>query len=324
MRRRDFLTFLGGATTWVAAVGAQEPRRTIGVLGSASYGALPGGEPAFIQGLKATGFLEGENISIQWRWAEGQYNRLSSQAAELVDRNVAVIVAFDVPAAFAAKAATKTTPIVFLAGTDPVKLGLVDSLNQPHGNLTEVSHLLNSLGPKQLELLHELVPSFRRVALLVNPGNRNSRIDSPEVQAAADALGQHLEVLTAGAEDELDTAFATMARQRIDALIVKADPFFISQRERLVALAARYAMPAIYPLPAFVKVGGLISYGGNLADSYRQEGTYTGKLLKGAKPADLPIQQSTKFELTINLKTVKALGLTAPPSLLARADEVIE
>jgi putative tryptophan/tyrosine transport system substrate-binding protein len=324
MRRRDFITALGGATVWVATAPAQEPRRTIGVLGSASYDAFPGAEPAFIQGLKATGFLGGENIGIEWRWAEGQYNRLSSQAAELVDHNVAVIVAFDVPAAFAAKAATKTTPIVFLAGADPVRLGLVDSLNQPHGNLTGVSQLVNSLAPKQLELLHELVPSFRRVAFLVNPGNQNSRIDTPEVQAAADALGQHLEVLTAGAENELDTAFATMARQRIDALVVKADPFFISQRERLVALAALHAMPAIYPLTVFVKVGGLMSYGGNLADSYQQEGTYTGKILKGAKPADLPIQQSTKFELSINLKTAKAVGLTVPPSLLTRADEVIE
>jgi len=321
MRRRDVVMFLGGATAWVATARAQEPRQVIGVLGSAH---IPESEAAFIQGLKATGFLEGKNINIEWRWADGQYNRLPSQATELVGRNVAVIVAFDLPAAFAAKAATQTIPIVFIAGADPVRLGLVDSLNQPHGNLTEVSHLLNSLGPKQLELLHELVPSFRRVALLVNPGNRNSRIDSPEVQAAAEALGRHLEVLTAGAEDELDTAFATMARQRIDALIVKADPFFISQRERLVVLAARYAMPAIYPLPAFVKVGGLISYGGNLADAYRQEGIYTGRILKGAKPADLPIQQSTKFELAINLKTAKALGLTVPPSLLARADEVIE
>jgi putative tryptophan/tyrosine transport system substrate-binding protein len=250
---------------------------------------FPGAEPAFIQGLKATGFLEGENISIEWRWAEGQYNRLSSEAAELVDRNVAVIVAFDVPAAFAAKAATKNTPIVFLAGADPVRLALLDSLNQPHGNLTGVSHLINSLEPKQLELLHELVQNFRRAAYLVNPSNRNSRIDTPEVQAAADALGQHLEVLTAGTENELDAAFAKMARQQIDALVVKADPFFISQHERLVALAARYAVPAIYPLPEFVKVGGLMSYGGNMADAYRQEGTYTGRILKGAKAADLPI-----------------------------------
>jgi putative tryptophan/tyrosine transport system substrate-binding protein len=324
MRRRDFITVLAGATAWMSAARAQEPRRTIGVLGSASYGAFPGAEPAFIQGLKTTGFLEGENIFIEWRWAGGQYNRLPSQAAELVDCSVAVIVAFDVPAAFAAKAATKTTPIVFLAGADPVRLALVDSLNQPHGNLTGVSHLLNSLAPKQLELLHELVPGVRRVALLVNPNNRNSRIDTPEVQAAADALGQHLEVLTAGAENELDTAFATMARQRIDALVVKGDPFFISQRERLVALAARYAVAVIYPLPEFVKLGGLISYGGNMVEAYRQEGIYTGRILKGAKPADLPIQQSTKFERAINLKTAKTLGLTAPPSLLARADEVIE
>jgi putative ABC transport system substrate-binding protein len=322
MKRRDFMTALAGATAWVAAARAQEQRPMIGVLGSATY---PGSEvDAFIEGLKAAGFLAGKDISIEWRWAEGEYSRLSFQAAELVGRKVTVIAAFDVPAAFAAKAATKTTPIVFLTGADPVRLGLVDSLSQPHGNLTGVSHILSSLGPKQLELLHELVPGRSRVALLVNPSNPNSRIDSPEVQAAAEALGQHLEVLAASAENELDTAFVTMARQGIDALVVKADPFYISQRERLVALAAHHAIPAIYALPAFVKVGGLMSYGGNLVDSYRQQGVYTGKILKGAKPADLPIQQSTKFELVINLKTAKALALTVPPSLLARADEVIE
>jgi putative tryptophan/tyrosine transport system substrate-binding protein len=235
-----------------------------------------------------------------------------------------VIVAFDVPAAFAAKAATKTIPIVFSAGADPIRLGLVQSLNQPHGNITGVSHLLSSLGPKQLELLRELVPGRSRVALVVNPSNPNSRIGSPEVQAAVDALEQHLEVLTAGAENELDTAFVTTARRGIDALVVKADPSFISQGGQPVALAARHAIPAIYALPTFVKAGGLMSYEGDLVDSYRQEGIYTGKILKGAKPADLPIQQSAEFELVINLKTVKALDLTVPPSLLARADEVIE
>ena len=281
MRRRDFVTFLSGATAWAATARAQESRRLIGVLGSASYGAFPGVETSFIRGLKATGFVEGKNISIEWRWAKGQYNRLPLLAGELLSRNVAVIVTFDVPASFAAKAAAKTTPIVFLAGADPVRLGLVDSLNQPHGNLTGVSHLVNSLAPKQLEFLHELVPNFRRVAFLVNPSNRNSRIDTPEVRAAADALGQDLEVLTAGTENELDATFAKMARQQIDALVVKADPFFISRLERLVVLAAHYAVPTIYPLPAFVKVGGLMSYGADLADSYRQLGTYTGRILKG-------------------------------------------
>jgi putative tryptophan/tyrosine transport system substrate-binding protein len=321
MRRRDFVTFLSGATAWVAAARAQEPRRIIGVLGSAS---IPGSEAAFIQGLKASGFPEGRNISIEWRRAEGQYNRLSSQAAELAGRNVAVIVALDAPAAFAAKAATKTIPIVFLTGADPVKLGLVDSLNQPRGNLTGVSTLLSSLGPKQLELLHELLPGLSKVALLVNPSNLNSRIDAPEIQVAADTLGRHLEVLTAGTENELDTAFTTMVHQRVDALIVKPDPFFIHGCERLAALAARHAIPTIYPLPMFVEVGGLMSYGTDLVESYEQEGIYTGRILKGAKPADLPVQQSIKFQLEINLKTAKTLGLTVPPSLLARADEVIE
>jgi putative tryptophan/tyrosine transport system substrate-binding protein len=321
MRRRDFITVLAGATAWVAVARAQEPLPVIGVLGSAS---IPGSEAAFIQGLKAASFLENENISIERRWANGQYDRLLSLAAELVDRHVTVIVALDAPAAIAAKGATKTTPIVFLTGADPVRLGLVESLNQPRGNITGVSNLLSSLGPKQLELLHELLPGLSRVGLLVNPKNLNSRLDAPEVQAAANVLGQTLEVLSASTENELDTAYATMARQRMDALIVKGDPFFIDQRERLVALAARHTMPAIYSLPVFVNVGGLMSYGGNLLESYQLEGTYTGKILRGAKPADLPIQQSTKFELVINLKTAKALGLTVPPTLLARADEVME
>jgi putative ABC transport system substrate-binding protein len=211
-----------------------------------------------------------------------------------------------------------------LTGADPVKLGLVDSLNQPRGNLTGVSTLISSLGPKQLELLHELLPGLSKVALLVNPSNLNSRIDAPEIQVAADTLGRHLEVLTASTEHELDTAFTTMVRQRVDALIVKPDPFFIHGCERLAALAAGHAFPAIYSLPVFVEVGGLMSYGTDLVDSYQQEGIYTGRILKGAKPADLPVQQSIKFQLEINLKTAKTLGLTVPPSLLARADEVIE
>ena len=289
-----------------------------------SYGTLRDSEPAFVEGLKASGFLEGRNISIEWRSAEGQYNRLPSLAGELARRNVAVIVTWDVPASFAAKAATKTIPIVFSIGTDPLSLGLVDSFNQPHGNLTGVTTRLSSLGPKQLELLQELLPGRGRVAFLVNPSNLNSRIDGHEIQAAADALGQHLEVLTASTENELDAAFTTMVQERIDALLVKPDPFFISQRERLAALASRHAVPAIYSLPAFVEVGGLMSYGTDLVHSYQQAGIYAGKILRGAKPADLPIQQSIKFKLVINVKAAKALGLTVPPSLLARADEVIE
>ena len=324
MRRRDFATFLGGATAWVAIARAQEPRRVIGVLGSASYGAIPGGAAALIQGLKNTGFVEGRNISIEFRWADGHYDRLRSLAAKLVDRNVSVIFAFDHPSTFVAKAATKTIPVVFVTGADPVRLGLVDSFDQPRGNLTGVSILGSTLGPKQLELLHELLPNFSTVALLVNPSNPNSKIGAPEIQAAADALGRHLEVLTASTESDLETAFTTMVRQQADAFVLKPDPLFIHQRERLVALVARHVMPAIYPLRVFVEVGGLMSYVSGFADLYQQAGTYTGKILQGAKPADLPIQQSTTFELVLNLKTAKALGLTVPPSLLARAEEVID
>jgi putative tryptophan/tyrosine transport system substrate-binding protein len=324
MRRRDFVMFLSGATAWIATARAEEPRRVIGVLGSASYGAFPGVEAAFVQGLKNAGFVEGKNISIEWRWAGGQYDRLSSLASELVGRDVGVIVTWDAPSSLAAKAATKVIPIVFFTGTDPIKLGLVDSFNQPHGNLTGVTSFLSSLGPKQLELLRELVPRFSRVALLVNPSNRNSRIELPEIQTAANALGVNLEVLTASTENELDTAFTTMVRQRVDALVVKPDPFFIYRHERLVVLAASHAIPAIYPLRVFVETGGLMSYGTNFVELYEQIGIYTGKILRGAKPADLPVQQSIKFELVINLRIAKALGLTVPTSLLARADEVIE
>jgi putative ABC transport system substrate-binding protein len=324
MRRREFIAFLSGAAAWMSPARAQEPRRVIGVLSSAASRAFPGAEAAFIQGLKDTGFIEGKNISIEWRWAEGQYNRLSSLAGELVARNVSVIYAFDVPSAFAAKAATKTIPIVFGIGADPVKLGLVDGLNQPRGNLTGVSTLLSDLGPKHLELLHEMLPSTGKIVLLVNADNPNAQVDAPEIQAAADALGQRLEVLTASTEGDFEAAFATMVERRAGALVVKPDPFFIDRRERLVALAARHAMPAIYPLRVFAEIGGLVSYGTTLVDMNHQAGTYAGKILKGAKPADLPVQLGVKFELVINLKTAKALGVEMPFRLLQVADEVIE
>jgi putative tryptophan/tyrosine transport system substrate-binding protein len=285
---------------------------------------FPVTEPAFIQRLRAVGFIEGQNISIEWRWAGGQYDRLPSLAAELVARNVSVIVAYDLPSAFAAKETTKTIPVVFGIGADPVKLGLVDSFNQPRGNLTGVTTLLGSLGPKQLELLRELLPNSNKVALLLNPSNPNAQIDTPEIQAAADALGERLEVLAAGTESELETGFTTLVGQGVHALVVKADPLFISLRERLVALAAHHAIPAIYSHREFVELGGLMSYGGTRLDAYRQVGMYTGRILKGEKPADLPVQQSSKFDLVINLRTAKVLGLTVPPELLARADEVIE
>jgi putative tryptophan/tyrosine transport system substrate-binding protein len=324
MRRRDFIAFLSGAIAWPDAARAKESGKVIGVLGSASYGAFPGAEAAFIEGLRAAGFIEGKNISIEWRWAGGHYDRLSSLAGELVDRDVAVLVTFDAPASFAAKAATKTTPIVFLTGTDPVEIGLVQSFSRPSGNLTGVYTLVAGLGPKHLDLLHELLPTASMIVSLLNAGNPNAHTYALQTQAAADALGIRLQVLTAQTEADLEAAFGIMVQQRADALFVIADPFFIVRREHVVALAASHAMPAIYPSSWFPECGGLMSYGGAIGSLYQQVGTYTGRILKGVKPVDLPIQQNTKYQLVINLKTAKALSLTVPPSLLARADEVIE
>jgi putative tryptophan/tyrosine transport system substrate-binding protein len=323
MRRREFITLFAGAAAWVSLARAQEPRRVIGFLGSWSFAGERLRLAAFVQALKDTGFIEGNNISIESRWAEGQYNRLPSLAGELVSRGVAVIVALDAPAASAAKAATKTIPIVFVTGADPVKTGLVDSFNRPGGNLTGVVILLSMLGPKRLELLRELLPSTTTIALLVNPSNPNV-VDAPEAEAAANAIGRRLEVLTASTERDFEAAFTTMVERQAGALVVMPDPFFFARREQLIALAARYAVPTIYPWREFAVAGGLMSYGGNFIELNQQAGIYVGKLLKGAKPADLPVQQTVKFELVINLKTAKALGLTIPPTLLARADDVIE
>ena len=323
MRRREFITLLGGAAARVSPARAQEPRRVIGILGSYSSDTFPRPLAAILQGLKDTGFIEGNNISIERRWADGQYNRLPSLAGELVSRGVAVIVAGDVPAAAAAKAATKTIPIVFTTGADPVKMGLVDSFSRPGGNLTGVYHLLSPLGPKCLELLRELLPSTSTIALLVNPSNPNV-VDAPETEAAANAIGRRLEVLTASTDRDLEAAFTTMVERQAGALVVMPDPFFFARREQLIALTARYAVPTIYPWREFAVTGGLMSYGSNFIELSQQAGIYVGKLLKGAKPADLPVQQTVKFELVINLKTAKTLGLTIPPTLLARADDVIE
>jgi putative ABC transport system substrate-binding protein len=325
MRRREFITLLGGAAAWVSPARAQEPRRVIGFLsgfGPSSFADV--GNTAFRQGLKDAGFVEGKNISIEIRLADGHYDRLPSLAAELVGHDVAAIFAVDLPSAFAAKAATKTIPIVFVTGADPVKVGLVDSLSRPTGNLTGMSIFLSVLGPKRVELLHELLPAANTIALLANPGNVNIKTDEPQIRAAADRLKQHLEVLTDSTESDLEAAFATMIEHRVGSLIVMPDPFFISRGEQLVALAARHATPAIYPTRWFVDLGGLMSYGSSILDLNQQAGIYVGKILKGAKPTDLPIQQSTKVELVINLKTAKVLGLTVPPTLLATADEVIE
>jgi putative tryptophan/tyrosine transport system substrate-binding protein len=326
MKRREFITFLGGAAALVSPARAQEPRRVIGVLTAFDFPNLFSavGMPAFVEGLKDAGFVEGRNINIEIRQvADGHYDRLPSLAAELVGRDVAAIFAADLPSAFAAKAATRTIPIVFASGADPVKVGLVDSLSRPTGNLTGITVVMSLLGPKRVELLHEVLP-VNTIALLANPGNVNIKTDEPEIRAAADRLKQHLEVLTASTEGDLDAAFATMVQHRVGSLIVMPDPFFISRGKQFVALAARHAMPAIYPTRIFTDLGGLMSYGGNLVDLYRQAGIYVGKILSGAKPADFPIQQSTKVELIINLMTAKALGLTIPPIFLARADEVIE
>jgi putative tryptophan/tyrosine transport system substrate-binding protein len=324
MRRREFITLLSGAAAWVSPARAQEPRRVIGSLGSGSSDTWARAVTAFVQGLKDTGFIEGNNISIEWRWAADQYSRLPSLAGELVSRRVAVIACFDTPSAFAAKAATGTIPIVFGTGADPVKIGLVDSFNQPGGNLTGISNLISGLGPKRFELLHELIPNASTIAVLVNPDNPNAPAYAPETQAAADALRVHLEVLTASSEDDLEMAFTIIAQRRAEALVVMADPIFLSRGQQLVVLAARHAVPAIFPIRMYAELGGLVSYGTDYIEEYQKMGTYTGKILKGAKPIDLPVQQSTKLELVINLKTAKALGLTVPDKLLAIADEVIE
>src|SRR6516225_1738103 len=320
MKRRDFITIVASATAWVATARAQEPRHVIGHLSGRSD-ALPGAVAAFHRGLKETGFVEGRNVSIEFHWADGHYDRLPSLATELVDHNVSVIWANDVPSAFAAKAATKTIPIVFLSGADPVKVGLVESFSRPNGNLTGMTGYISVAGPKRVELLHELLPGLNTIALLGNPANANFQADVPDTRTAVAALKQPLEVLSASTESELEAAFVTMVQRRVGGLVVMGDPLFISRRERVVELAAHHTMPAIYPLRVFADIGGLMSYGGRDGDLFQQTGVYVGKILKGAKPADLPIQQTTKTELVINLKTAKALGLMVPSSLLARADE---
>jgi putative ABC transport system substrate-binding protein len=324
IERRKFLATLGAAA-WPLAARAQQPAMpVIGFLSARAPGESANVVAAFRQGLNEAGYIEGQNAQIAFRWAEGRYDRLPALAADLVNRQVAVIaVSGGDPAALAAKAATATIPIVCYTGTDPVTLGLVASLNRPSGNVTGVSILSSRLVAKQLELLRELVPTAVTISFLVNPNNPNTEERTREMQEAVRAVGQRLHVVTASVEAELEPAFATIER-RAGALIVPADPFFTSQRDRLVALAARYALPASYPFREYAVAGGLMSYGPSLADVFRLVGIYTGQILKGAKPADLPVQQSTKVELVINLKTAKTLGLTFPLPLLGRADEAIE
>jgi putative ABC transport system substrate-binding protein len=326
MKRRDFITFLGiVAAAWPLAGRAQQKATpVIGFLGMTSPGPFASYVAAFRQGLSETGYTEGQNVAIEYRWAEGSYDRLPGLAADLVGRKVDLIATSGgPPAAQAAKNASSTIPIVFIA-SDPVELGLVASLARPGGNLTGVSTMLAELTAKRLELLSELVPQAKVIALLVNPGGPNTERTIGDVQEAARTKGVQLQILKAGSESEIDAAFATLVRLPAGALVVGTDPFFVSRRDQFVALTSRDAVPAIYELREFAASGGLISYGPSLTAAYRQVGTYAGKILNGAKPADLPVEQATKFELVINLKTAKALGLTVPQSLLARADEVIE
>jgi putative tryptophan/tyrosine transport system substrate-binding protein len=323
MKRREFMLILGGAMTARALHAQQKAMPVLGYLHYASPGPNAPNVAAFHQGLSETGYVEGQNLAIEYRWAEGRYDRLPALATDLVGRKVDVIVAAGPPAARAAKSATSTIPIVF-ASADPVGEGLVASLARPGGNLTGISALSTELTPKRLELLSELAPQARVIALLVNPNNPTAESIIGDAQGAARAKMVQLHILKAGAESEIDTAFATLVQLQAGALIVGADPFFFSRRGQLVELAARHGLPAIYESREFPTAGGLISYGSSLAAAYRQTGIYAGKILKGAKPADLPVEQPTRFELVVNLNTAKALGLTVPPSILARADEVIE
>jgi ABC-type uncharacterized transport system substrate-binding protein len=326
VKRREFITLLGSAAAWPLGAGAQQ--RALPVIGLLSPRS-PAVDATLIavirQGLNDTGFFEGRNVALDYRWADGQYDRLAALAADLAHRQVAVIVALGGEiSALAAKTATASIPIVFLGGTDPVRSGLVSSLNRPGGNITGVSSFIFDLEPKRLGLLCELRPNATRIAVLMNPNSTNAEMQVNDIQIAARSVGQQIDILNASTIRDIDAAFARLAQVRADALLVAADPLFFNRVSQLVVLATRHAIPALYSRREFVAVGGLMSYGSTADESYRTAGVYAGRILKGEKPGDLPIQLPTKFELVINLSTARALDLDVPPSLLARADEVIE
>jgi putative tryptophan/tyrosine transport system substrate-binding protein len=327
MRRREFIPLLGGAAAWPLAARAQQPGKlpTIGFLSSRSPGEAEYLLGAFRRGLKEGGFVEGQNLAIEFRWARGQYDRLPALAAELVSRGVTVLDAIGgEPVPLAAMRATSTIPIVFMMGSDPVETGLVKSFNRPGGNVTGVTLLTNMMEPKRLGLLHELAPGADLIGVLINPNFPEAVRQLPDLKEAARTIGRRLVIANASHDEELDAAFMSLVREHVGALLVGSDPYFNTRRDRIVAFAAKERLPAIYQFREYAVAGGLLSYGISLTDSYRQCGDYTAKVLKGARPAELPVQQPTKFELVINLKTAKALGLDVPIGLSAAADELIE
>jgi putative ABC transport system substrate-binding protein len=323
--RREFITLLGGAVAWPLAARAQQP--TLPVVGFLA-GATPDEYSALIaaslQGLREGGYAEGQNIVVQYGWAEGRYDRLPALAGDLIGRRVGVILAFDTASALVAKAATTTIPIVFANGADPVKIGLVTNLSRPGGNVTGVSHLVNALSAKRLDLLHELAPTATTIGFLIDPTNPNTESETADMQAAAGLLALRLVVASASTAGEVETAIADLVQKRIEALAIAAHAYFIGRTPKIVELALRHRLPAIYAFRESAEAGGLISYGGLQTEAYRQAGVYAGRILNGAKPSDLPVQLVTRFNMVVNLKAAKALGLAVPPTLLARADEVIE
>ena len=324
MRRREFTALLGAAASWPFAAFAQQKLPLVGFLNSGSASTLQLIAAAYRRGLEETGFVEGKNVLIESRWADGQYDRLPELLGDLLKRNVAVIMAGGPPAAQAAKKATATVPIVFTSGDNPVQIGLVDSINRPGGNVTGVHVFFTELESKKLGLLRELVPQASLIAALINHSRPIAQSQTVELQAAAKKFGQQIQIVHAASEQELEPAFATIAQSKAGGLLVAADAFFNAKREQIVSLATRYAIPAIYEQRSFAAAGGLMSYGTNLAEGYKQAGVYTGRVLKGEKPADLPVILSNKFEFVINLRTARTLGLNVSANLLSTADEVIE